>query len=386
MNEASLLIALIKYTITGQEPVEELMAELTGEQSAERIAQVFALAKKHDVVPMAANALFKLGVPQAAEDCQKLIFGAAMRYEQMNYVLESVSGLLESNRIPFIPLKGAVLRPFYPEPWLRTSCDIDILVRNEDVERAAWLLCENGYEYKGKGSHDMQFVAPGNVFIELHFVLIETDKRANAMLGKVWDHATPASVGAYRYIMDDAMLYFYHMAHMAKHFLFGGCGLRVFVDTWYLNTAVQHNEEKRTALLCKGGLEMFAAKAEALASFWLGDGEADPVVRAMEAFILEGGLFGSRNSKVLVQKTRAEGKATFLLNRLFMPYRLMRLKYPVLEKWPVLLPVFWVVRWWQLLLGRSKINNALGEMRINQQLDPQAVKKTKWLLQELELY
>ena len=42
---------------------------------------------------------------------------------------------LEKAQIPFVPLKGSVIRKYYPEAWMRTSSDIDVLVHKEDVEK-----------------------------------------------------------------------------------------------------------------------------------------------------------------------------------------------------------------------------------------------------------
>ena len=39
---------------------------------------------------------------------------------------------------------------------------------------------------------------------------------------------------------------------------------------------------------------------------------------------------------------------------MFLPYKLLRLQYPVLRRAPVLLPFFWVVRWFRLLFSRDR--------------------------------
>ena len=49
---------------------------------------------------------------------------------------ENLCSAFEKAQIPFLPLKGSVIRKYYPEAWMRTSCDIDILVHDEDVGRA----------------------------------------------------------------------------------------------------------------------------------------------------------------------------------------------------------------------------------------------------------
>jgi hypothetical protein len=51
----------------------------------------------------------------------------------MKHEFERICLVLEKAKIPHIPLKGSVLRKLYKEPWLRTSCDIDILVQEETL-------------------------------------------------------------------------------------------------------------------------------------------------------------------------------------------------------------------------------------------------------------
>ena len=48
--------------------------------------------------------------------------------------MQKTSFKIKKVQIPFLPLKGSVIRQYYPEPWMRTSCDIDILV---DFEKDA---------------------------------------------------------------------------------------------------------------------------------------------------------------------------------------------------------------------------------------------------------
>lgn len=57
---------------------------------------------------------------------------------------------------------------------MRTSCDIDVLVREIDSEKAKSVLVdEYGYVYRGKGSHDISLFSPTNTHIELHYDFIE---------------------------------------------------------------------------------------------------------------------------------------------------------------------------------------------------------------------
>lgn len=377
MVNVSVLLNLIKCAITGVEP---------SEIPVEHLEQVFLLAQRQDLLPMVADVLYRQKDrldAATAERCQKAIFSAVMRYERMQHELEQTCRLLEQAHLPFIPLKGAVLRKHYPQPWMRTSCDIDILVK--DIDRAAAVLSKHGYANKGKGSHDIMFLSPAGVPVELHFLLIDTDPKAEAVLQNMWDYAQPVQPGAAQHVLRDDMFYFYHIAHMAKHFSMAGCGMRFFVDTWLLDTT-DHDPTARIELLERGGLRAFAENAGKLSRAWLGDGAMDPLLEQMQTFVLQGGTLGSNGNQVRLHKARSNGKTGFLLYRIFMPYSSMRLKYPVLKNWPVLLPFFWILRWLQLLFKGSKRKNALQEMKMNQQMDSQCVRDTKWMLHELGLY
>ena len=52
---------------------------------------------------------------------------AIYRYTCQELALEEIRTVFEQQKIFFLPLKGAVIRDFYPEAWMRTSSDIDIL-------------------------------------------------------------------------------------------------------------------------------------------------------------------------------------------------------------------------------------------------------------------
>ena len=54
--------------------------------------------------------------------------------------------------------------------------------------------------------------------------------------------------------MTDEMFYFYHIAHMAKHFEEGGCGIRPFIDLWTLDNIKDVDHDKRDELLSRGNL------------------------------------------------------------------------------------------------------------------------------------
>ena len=68
------------------------------------------------------------------------------RNEQIKYAFAQICDTFELSSIPYIPLKGSVIRPYYPKESMRTSCDIDILVKEENHEAAIDVLVQRGFK------------------------------------------------------------------------------------------------------------------------------------------------------------------------------------------------------------------------------------------------
>ena len=230
MEDRTIFFALIHSAITGEKLPEPVFIAY----ATNMIEDLLKMSSKHNIANLIVLGLRdnKLIDPNSAET-QRYILTTAYRCEYMQDEYKNLCNVLEKAQIPFVPLKGSVIRQYYPEAWMRTSCDIDILIHEEDIEKAkALLVNEHGYTNHGKGSHDVSLYSPRGFHIELHYSLIE-EGRANksaAVLENVWNMVTVRNDWEYFYEMPDDLFYFYHIAHMAKHFETGGCGIRPFID------------------------------------------------------------------------------------------------------------------------------------------------------------
>lgn len=311
------------------------------------------IARAHDVEHLVAFALKKNGLLKPEDSfAEKSIFKAVYRYERLNFVLDELSDALETAGIPFIPLKGSVLRKYYPEPWMRTSCDIDVLVHREDLERAIEYLSRTlGYVEKWRDARDVSLFTPGGVHIELHFDLVEEGCANNAIkvLERVWDNVSLCEKSIFRYEMSDAFFYFYHIAHMAKHFETGGCGIRPFIDLWILDHMENADFSARDALLSRGGLWKFAEVSRTLSNVWFGSEEQNDISFQMQEYLLHGGVYGSSDNRVALQQKKRGGRLGYFLSRVFAPYDKLKRYYPILEKHRWLIPFMQVRRWFKLL-------------------------------------
>lgn len=363
--------------------------------SARFLSALYGLSKKHDIAHLVGDALIKNGLIENGDiksQFQNQIIMAVYRYEKLNYELGQICEILEEAKIPYIPLKGAVIRQFYPESWMRTSCDIDILVHEEDLESATAVLKEKlGYTYerKEKGSHDMQMYSISGVHLELHYTLIEEGRlsKMDKILSNIWNYAEDERKGSFQKRFFDTAFYFYHIAHMAKHFLNGGCGIKPFVDLWILNHSkeIKFEKEKRNELLLKGGLLKFAKETETLSEVWFGNGEHDGVTQAMEKFVLFGGVYGNSVNHAAVKQVEKKGKVRHILSRIWMPYESLVFRYPNLKGKRFLQPFYEIKRWFSLF-NRSVWKRSVGELKTNAAMDKETVNETEKLMDSLGLH
>ena len=378
------MMDLIAGEVCGKE-IDRTQYEL----SREELEKLYELSKSHDLAHIVGNSLIKNGLvsdPELKAGFKKQIMTAVYRYEKLQYELTRLKDVLNEEKIPFIPLKGSVIRKFYPEPWLRTSCDIDVLVKESDLDRAtAALVRKLAYEPESKGSHDDSFFSESGVHIELHHSLIEEKcvGSAESVLQSVWKHASVVSGS--EYILSDEMFYYYHIVHMAKHFVItGGCGIRPFLDIWVLNHRVSFDREKREKLLFEGGLSVFAKQAELLSEVWFGNAEHTEITRQMEIYILRGGVYGTTTNRVAVQQQKQGGKMKYALSKIFIPYDVIKFHYPILQKHKWLTPIMEVRRWGKLIFC-GHLKRTVNELKYNSKISEDAAAETRTLLKNVGL-
>ena len=375
---------LITSAVSGQ----PLSAEDRALYAPAMLPGMTALARRHDLVHLLALGLKNNGLlSEGSGELENEIFRAAARVEQMNFGLARIGEALETAQIPFLPLKGSVLRRYYPEPWMRTSCDIDVFVHEEDLDRALEALADGlAYQVGEISPHDVQIRTPQGLHMELHRNLIEDDRvnRASNVLTAVWDTAILRDGWRFWCEMPDELFYFYHIAHMAKHFENGGCGIRPFLDIWVLTHRVPHDRDKREKLLADGELTAFARHAERLTDVWFGSGTHDDTTRRLEQYILNGGLYGTLVNRISLQQVRRGGKLRYARSRIWLPYETLKVYYPSLDGKPALLPLYEAYRWGRLLFCGG-VERSVNELRVSSGISEERSEAARLLLSELGL-
>lgn len=385
MNETirSALFSVLRSVVLNTPMSDEEKALVTKED----LGVLMELSVKHDVGHLVAYGLQNNRLINENSDIRRQVFLAVYRYEKLNYDLERTCEVLERAKLPFIPLKGSVIRKLYPEPWMRTSCDIDLLVHESDLDAAInCLKNELGYTEQGKGPHDVSLGTPAGMHIEVHYSLIESTVvgKADIPLNDVWEDAKPMEGSSYRYVLSDEMFYYYHIAHMAKHFLHGGCGIRPFLDLYLLRQTTKSDVRKEEHLLSLGGLSEYARQAEQLAMVWMGGAAHTELTARMETYIFSGGVYGTKENLVRTQQVRKGGKFRYALSRIWPTAEQLKYVYPVLEHKKWMLPICQVRRWFRLAFG-GKLKSSLYELKYNSGVSDEERQEIRELLTQLEL-
>ena len=98
-----------------------------------------------------------------------------------------------------------------------------------------------------------------------------------------------------------------------------------------------------------------------LARVWLeGESHCEKTIK-LENYIFHGGVYGNLENRMKVVGLNEKGKKSYALKRIFAPYELMKIRYPVLKKYKWLLPIYEVVRWFETIFN-GKAKNLKREM------------------------
>ena len=386
MDIKKTLISLLRYAVCGGKFDSDIREQIT----AEDFAGIYKLSKKHDMAHIVAKAATELRIAPSKEIADNFLKEnvlAFYRCQKIETQLAAICDVFEKSGIDFLPLKGSVIRQYYPEPWQRTSCDIDILVEKERIDFAIECLqTQLNYTLKEVSPHDVSLYSPSGVHLELHHRLVENtaSKMYEEVLSKVWDYCEPVSGFSYKKQMSKAMFYYFHIAHMAKHFTSGGCGVKPLLDLWILEHKAGYALEDARELLEKGGLLKFAQSARKLSEVWFSQEEYDLTSAQMEQYIFDGGVYGNSQNRISVSRAKGRSKFRYALSKFFLPYRTIKMYYTVLEKHPWLMPFCQVHRWVRLIFCGG-IKKSVADLKINNNVSQNQIDDARNLFSNIGL-
>lgn len=307
--------------------------------------------KKHQLIPLMYAGATNCGVP-GDTPIMKSLFAGYCKYmiygERQMMAAGKVFDAFEEAGIDYMPFKGYCMKALYPKPELRIMGDVDVLIRREDSKAVAKILEDMGFVKKIITELELVYDLP-----ELH---LEVHKRLYTHLNEayyahVWDMAHVVSGHRYDFSVEDMWVYIFN--HFARHFSGGGIGCRHVIDLYvYRNHFKEMDEAYVVGELAKMGLDTFYGHTLRLLDVWFEDGASDSIVDSISEVIFNSGAWGSVASNAIaheavhasMDKPVGHVKPKAILRAVLPPRSILQNRYPVLKKWPVLLPMCWVAR------------------------------------------
>ena len=354
--------------------------------------EVYQIISRQSVTALAYQGAVNCGIQQQ-EIMQKLFTHyckGMLRSERQMMALSNMFETFERNKIPFLPLKGCNMKKLYPKPELRSMGDADVLIHPEDHDRIFPLMTEMGFQYCREDDHTFVWRSK-YLYVELHKSLVPvTDEDYYAYYGTGWQLGIKGEGSRYDLSSEDA--YIFLITHFARHFRNTGIGCRHVVDLYvyrcaYPDMKMDYIQEE----LRKLHLWEFHQNIVKMLDVWFLGAEEDEVTCLATTMIFSGGNWGTTEAGVFSNVIKASRKKEdikqsglkAMLYAFFPPRARLSYKYEAVRKYPALVPVFWVVRWVNILLFKPwKIGK---KMRILKTVENDGVMKRRDVLKKIGL-
>ena len=274
---------------------------------------------------------------------------------------EKIIERFEQEGIDCMPLKGILLKHLYPQFFMRTMSDLDILIDVGKLEETRRIMPQLGFEAWRYDEHHDIYTFLGICNVELHKLLIVGEMEDYFQIG--FERARLKEGHSYTYELSLEDFYIHVLGHMAYHFAHGGVGIRLVLDIRvYLDKYGDIMEREYIKQeLEKAGLYSFACHMEKLAEIWFLGAESSEFYEELGAYIVQSGYLGKQEHKEILEVVKQSRESVnegarwrAIIIAIFPPYKTMTFLYPLLKTVPVLLPFAWVMRWGNVLIKRRK--------------------------------
>ena len=304
---------------------------------------------------------------------RKAFYGSTKQDVIINLDIEEITNIFSKHDIDHIFLKGSLLKQLYPESYMRTMGDIDILVKDSDLEKAKSVLLSNGFTtYITTPVHEC-FFSKRKTLIEIHCELSEKTERFMKFLNKTWKETFNLYLSRFELNYEYNLVYL--LIHLVKHLNSSGIGIRSVLD---IGIFVNHykdsiNKDKLKQFLSECDLELFYNNMLWLnqkcfgfdfTEFLNGFSQGENFYQEVTDFILISGVHGfgkdfNRFTSQITHHARnnqniRKGRIKHFFKIIFPGRKTMQSTYHYLKKFPFLLPLAWFSRFLRLIFKQTK--------------------------------
>ena len=380
-----ILIYLMKCSLQNTKPEEAPLARAD-------LEALLRLARAHSVSAMVCMALEKTAIFAGADDAMKKHWREAKNKAiRKNMLLDAeraaIMMQLESAGIWHMPLKGSILKDWYPKPGMREMADNDILFDPSERKRVRGIFQSRGYKIVsfGKGHHD-EYEKPPLYHFEMHVSLFhEMYPKLAGQYRNVKEKLLPVDGTAYQFAFTPEDFYVFALAHAYKHYSGSGTGVRTLADVYVMNHHLGGimNRDEVEQKLTRLGIAEYEQHSRVLAEKLFSGARPLPEIelntdeKEMLRFYCDATTYGTIDNQIQNRLQELQGNAEGITLRTKLKYCCARLfpgrefckyHYPFVYHHLWLLPFFWV---WRMadkgISHRKKVKRELTLLRERQQ-------------------
>lgn len=340
--------------------------------------KAYNILYNHHLVGLGIQGAARCGVPRTHPAVTRLtaMFCGDLRVSRSQMQkLREVCALFDANGIEYLPVKGSVIKSLYPRPEYRVMGDADILIRQEQYPLIRSLLPSLGIQEKDNSDYEYTWECP-ELTLELHRHLVSPHFRNYFEYYRdSWRLARKEENGS-RYLLSPEEHFIYFVVHFAKHYLNGTICAKDICDFYVWRQAHPHmDEDYILRQLHTLQLADFYRNVQDLLDNWFKGAPATEATELITRSSFRGGVYEEFNRSVAdnVMRRHADDRDSLLKMKIMWFFRALfpsritlSYAYPSLTKCPVLLPVFWVVRWFDALFrDRDRIKRGMIVMQMD---------------------
>ncbi len=285
-----------------------------------------------------------------------------------------ITSFMDKQGIKYLPLKGIILKEYYPKAGMRQMSDYDIYYDGNFREQLEAFMLSIGYECESKAdNHDVYKKQPIYNF-EMHHSFFSKEKYKDlySYYSDIEKRMIKDENNACGYHLSNEDFYIYIIAHEYKHFSGSGTGIRSLLDCYILLNKFESQLEW-DYINCeteKLGLAAFEEAQRKLcqklkAYLNIADFIVDftPAEVEMLNYLVSCGVYGNIKTSVVNKLTEETGKSNrkitfamkekYILKRLFPPMDFYKKEYPFFYQHKYLLPFCFFYRVYKALFKKS---------------------------------
>lgn len=376
------VLYLTACAVNDVKPAEQCLAACREEPG--RLEELYRSSRAHYLDTLTGMALKETGIPLPARWEETL--AKTLRKELLfDTERARILSFMEQTGIWYLPLKGIVLKDFYPKAGTRQMSDNDILFDAMYADKVAEYMHSLGYETisAGRGVHDV-YVKPPVYNFEMHRALYGSTGKPGwkEYYDSIKGRLLPTEGTRYGYHMRDEDFYVYIVSHAYKHYSGGGTGLRTLLD-FYLFLREKEAEmdfdyvRQECGILGLTGFEesvrgmsrrLFSREAALVYTQNYPEDRLSAQELETLQYYLSSGVYGSFEHEIQNRMNKYRDKdggfslGKYYLRRLFPEMKIYQNFFPFFYRHKYLLPVAWLYRLFRLLFVSRRRKKMLWEI------------------------